>query len=164
MASVSRAIARNTKNCILDDFPPNISDEELSLHSSSILDIQLPRFIQEQNAVSNHITSCIFHRIALPTILTPVDLWSRPVVAACVSNMANNKNLIVTLHLVCCLWNHRQNEHYRFFGRPGLLDGWLCCSRARVMSGLIHVRQHQTNESEYVISTINKYMLGSRYP
>ena len=44
------------------------------------------------------------------------------------------------------------------------LDGWRCFSQKRVMSRLIQVRQHQTNESGFVISAMNKYMLGSRYP
>ena len=34
----------------------------------------------------------------------------------------------------------------------------------RVMSRLIQVRQHQTNESGFVISAIKKYVLGSRHP
>ena len=53
------------------------------------------------------------------------------------------------------------------FGQAGhadLLDGWRCFLQKRVMSRLIQVRQHQTNESVFVISSINKYMLGSRYP
>ena len=54
-----------------------------------------------------------------------------------------------------------------FFGQAGhadLLDGWRCFSQKRVMSRLIQVRQHQTNESGFVISAINKYMSVSRYP
>ena len=56
---------------------------------------------------------------------------------------------------------------YRFFWQAGYadpLDGWRCFSQKRVMSRLIPVRQHQTNDSGFVISAINKYMLGSRYP
>ena len=48
-----------------------------------------------------------------------------------------------------------------FFGQAGHadpLDGWRCSSQNRVMSGLIQVRQLQTNESGFVISAINKYM------
>ena len=44
------------------------------------------------------------------------------------------------------------------------LDGWRSSSQKRVMSRLIQVRQHQTNESGFAISAINKYMSGSRYP
>ena len=56
---------------------------------------------------------------------------------------------------------------YRFFGQAGYadpLDGWRWSSQKRVMSRLILVRQHQTNESGFVKSAIHKYMLGSRYP
>ena len=55
----------------------------------------------------------------------------------------------------------------RFLGQPAItdpLDGWRCSSQKRVMSRLIQVRQLKTNESGFVISAINKYMLGSRYP
>ena len=54
-----------------------------------------------------------------------------------------------------------------FFGQAGhadRLDGWRCFSQKRVMSRLILVRQHHTNESGFAISALNKYMLGSRYP
>ena len=51
-----------------------------------------------------------------------------------------------------------------FFGHADRLDEWRCSSEKRVMSRLILVRQLQTNESGFVISAINKYMLGSRYP
>ena len=53
------------------------------------------------------------------------------------------------------------------FGQAGHadpLDVGRCPSQNRVMSVLIQVRQHNTNESRFVISAINKYMLGSRYP
>ena len=56
---------------------------------------------------------------------------------------------------------------FTVFGQAGHadpLDGWHCSSQKRVMSRLIQVRQHYTNESGFVISAINKYMLGSRYP
>ena len=55
---------------------------------------------------------------------------------------------------------------YRFFGQAGhadRLDGRRCSSQKRVMSRLILFRQFHTNESGFVISAINKYMLGSRY-
>ena len=49
-------------------------------------------------------------------------------------------------------------------GHAGPLDGLRCSSQVRVMSRLIQVRHHQTKESGFVISAINKYMLGNRYP
>ena len=49
-------------------------------------------------------------------------------------------------------------------GHADPMDDWRCSSQKRVMSRLIRVRQHQTNESGFVISAINKYMLGSIYP
>ena len=51
-----------------------------------------------------------------------------------------------------------------FFGQTGHvdpLDGWRCFSQKWVMSRLIKVRQHHINESGFVISAINKYMLGA---
>ena len=54
-----------------------------------------------------------------------------------------------------------------FLGQVGHvdpLDGWRCFPQKRMMSRLIQVEQHHTNESGFVISAINKYMLGSRYP
>ena len=51
-----------------------------------------------------------------------------------------------------------------FGGKPAMRTRWMTFSKKRVMSRLIQVRQHQTNESGFVISAINKYMLGSRYP
>ena len=49
-------------------------------------------------------------------------------------------------------------------GHADPLNGWRCFSQKRVMSRIIQVRQHQTNESGFVVYAINKYMLGSRYP
>ena len=49
-------------------------------------------------------------------------------------------------------------------GRAEPLDGWRCCTQKRVMSTQIKVRQPHTNKSGFVISAINKYMLGSIYP
>ena len=51
-----------------------------------------------------------------------------------------------------------------YAGHADTLDGWRCFSQKRVMLILIQVRQHHRNESGFVISAINKYMLGSRYP
>ena len=52
---------------------------------------------------------------------------------------------------------------FRQVGHADLLDGWRCSSQKRMMSRLIQIRQLQTNESGFVISAINQYMLGSRY-
>ena len=53
-----------------------------------------------------------------------------------------------------------------FFRQAGYvdpLDGWRCYSYKRVMSSQIQVRQTHTNMSGFAISSINKYMVGSRY-
>ena len=58
-------------------------------------------------------------------------------------------------------------SQFTVFGQAGHADplvGWRCFSQKQVISRLIQVQQHQRNESGFVISTINKYMLGSRYP
>ena len=53
-----------------------------------------------------------------------------------------------------------------FLGKPAMRTRWLAgaASQKRVMSKLIQVKQHPTNESGFMISAMNKYMLGSRYP
>ena len=43
------------------------------------------------------------------------------------------------------------------------LDGWHYFSQKRVTSSQIQDRQPHTNKSGFVISAINKYILGSRY-
>ena len=54
---------------------------------------------------------------------------------------------------------------FTVFGQAGHadpLDGWRCSSQKWVISRLIQVRQHQTNESGFVISAIKKYMTSKR--
>ena len=49
-------------------------------------------------------------------------------------------------------------------GHADPLGGWRSYSQKRVISRLIQVGQHQTNESGFAISAINKYMLRNRCP
>ena len=54
-------------------------------------------------------------------------------------------------------------EPLPFLGKPAMRTRWMAgadSQKSRLMSRLIQVRQHQINESGFVISAINKYMLG----